>query len=128
MRPPELELPDDVDALKAMIVAMDARRTQVEARNAQLEQRNTHLEAVTKTADERIARLTVTIKVLERSRFGRRSERLGADTLNGEQYVLAFDEIATGVAAIRAQLAKAAGPSKNPRTPRPRKSFGEPGC
>ena len=73
MRPPELELPDDVDALKAMIIAMDAQRTQVETRNAELEQRNTHLEAVTKTADERIARLTATIKVLERSRFGRHS-------------------------------------------------------
>lgn len=78
MRPSDLELPDDVDALKAMIIAMDAQRTQVETRNAELEQRNTHLEAATKTADERIARLTATIKVLERSRFGRRSERLGA--------------------------------------------------
>ena len=80
---------------------MDAQRTQVETRNAELEQRNTHLEAVTKTADERIARLTATIKVLERARFGRRSERLGADALSEEQYALVFDEIATGVAAIR---------------------------
>ncbi len=123
MRPSDLELPDDVDALKAMILAMDAQRAQVAARNAELEQRNTHLEAVTKTADERIARLTATIKVLERSRFGRRSERLNADALSEEQYALVFDEIATGVAAIRAQLAKAAEPSKNPRTPCPRKSF-----
>ncbi|MGB3503985.1 MAG: IS66 family transposase [Xanthobacteraceae bacterium] len=125
MRPSDLELPDDVDALKAMILAMDAQRTRVETRNAELEQRNTHLEAVTKAADERIARLTATIKVLERSRFGRRSEWLGADALSEEQYALVFDEIATGVAAIRAQLAKAAGPSKNPRAPRPRKSFAD---
>ncbi len=104
---------------------MVSQLTQVETRNAELEQRNTHLEAATKTADERIARLTATIKVLERSRFGRRSERLGADALSEEQYALVFDEIATGVAAIRAQLAKAAGPSKNPRAPRPRKSFAD---
>jgi transposase len=80
---------------------------------------------VTKTAEERIARLTATIKVLERARFGRRSERLVADALSEEQYALVFDEIAIGVAAIKAQLAKAAGPSKNPRAPRPRKSFAD---
>ena len=44
------ELPDDVDALKAMIVAMAEQSALLEARTG-------HLEVVNKTADERIARL-----------------------------------------------------------------------
>lgn len=123
MPAPDLELPDDVDALKAMVIALAEQRAQVAARNVQLEARNTHLEAVNKTAEARIARLTATIKVLERARFGSRSERLRTGTLSEEQYALVFDEIETGVAAIKAQLEKATGPSKNKRAPRPRKSF-----
>ena len=42
------ELPDDVDALKAMIVAMAEQRALLEAHTS-------HLEVVNKTADERIA-------------------------------------------------------------------------
>ena len=40
------ELPDDVDALKAMIIAMAGQK-------ALLEVRTSHLEVVNKTADER---------------------------------------------------------------------------
>src|SRR5690606_18751249 len=97
MPAPDLELPDDGDALKAMVIALAEQRAQVEARNVQLEARNTHLEAVNKTAEARIARLTATIKVLERARFGSRSERLRTGTLSEEQYALVFDEIETGV-------------------------------
>ena len=42
------ELPDDVDALKAMVVAMAEQRALLEARTR-------HLQAANKTADERIA-------------------------------------------------------------------------
>ncbi|MBB6414359.1 cell division protein FtsB [Mesorhizobium sangaii] len=56
MPAPDLELPDDVDALKAMVVAMAEQRAQIEARNADLEVRNRHLEAENKDAEERIAR------------------------------------------------------------------------
>ena len=59
------ELPDDVDALKAMIVAMADQRALLEARNS-------HLEVATKTADERIATLTAIVRMLERSRYGTR--------------------------------------------------------
>jgi transposase len=45
------ELSDDVDALKAMIVAMAEQRALLEARTS-------HLEVANKTADERIATLT----------------------------------------------------------------------
>lgn len=66
---PDLALPDDVDAQKAMVVAMAEKA-------ALLEERNVHLELVNKSSDERIARLTATVKMLERSRLGSRSERL----------------------------------------------------
>ncbi|BAV50231.1 Transposase [Mesorhizobium loti] len=61
MSAPELALPDDVDALKAMVVAMAEKA-------ALLEERNLHLELVNKSADERIARLTAVVKMLERLR------------------------------------------------------------
>jgi Tfp pilus assembly protein PilN len=73
------ELPDDVDALKAMIVAMAEQRALLEARTS-------HLEVVNKTADERIATLTAIVRMLERSRYGTRSERLRGATLNDEQH------------------------------------------
>ena len=88
------ELPDDVDALKAMIVAMAEQRALLEARTS-------HLEVVNKTADERIATLTAIVRMLERSRFGTRSERLRGATLNDEQHAFVFDEIKTGLAAMR---------------------------
>jgi len=92
------ELPDDVDALKAMIVAMAEQRALLEARTS-------HLEVVNKTADERIATLTAIVRMLERSRYGTRSERLRGATLNDEQHAFVFDEIKTGLAAIEAELA-----------------------
>jgi transposase len=108
------ELPDDVDALKAMIVAM-AKQT------ALLEARTGDLEVVNKTADERIATLTAIVRMLERSRFGTRSERLRGATLDDEQHAFVFDEIKTGLAAIEAELETAADKPK--RAPRPRKGF-----
>jgi hypothetical protein len=49
------DLPDDLDALKAIIGATSDQR-------ALLETRNDHLEAVNKTADERIAMLTAIVE------------------------------------------------------------------
>jgi transposase len=108
-------LPDDVDTLKAMVRAMAERA-------ALLEQRNAHLEQVNQGAEERIARLMAIVKMLERARYGARSERLGKDRLSDDQYALALDEIETGVAALEAEREKATGrPTK--RAPRPRKGF-----
>jgi transposase len=108
-------LPDDVDALKAMVRAM-AEKT------ALLEQRNAHLEQVNQGAEERIARLMAIVKMLERARFGTRSERLGQDRLTDDQYALALDEIETGVAALEAEREKTTARSTK-RPPRPRKGF-----
>ena len=109
------ELPDDVDALKAMIVAMAAQKAEIEARNS-------HLEITNRTADERIATLTSIIKMLERSRYGTRSERLRGLALSDEQHAFVFDEIETGIAAIKAEL-KRPVEDKPTRAPRPRKGF-----
>jgi transposase len=109
------ELPNDVDALKPMIVAMAEQRALLEARTS-------HLEVVNKTADERIATPTAIVRMLERSRFGTRSERLRGATLNDEQHAFVFDEIKTGLAAIEAELENAAQ-DKPQRPPRSRKGF-----
>lgn len=113
MIPADLDLPDDVDALKAMVMAMAVRGDQAEAEIAALKATNAR-------ADERIARLTSIIRMLERARYGKRSEKLqGADD---DQYVLALEEVETGLAAIKAEIAKA-GTTGPARAPRPRKGF-----
>ena len=127
MTSPASHLPDDVGALKAMIAAMAQERLQLEARNGELEARNsdleasnTQLEAINKTAAQRIARLTETLKELRRARYGKRSERLSED-----QYAFVFEELQIGIAAVEAELAKAGGEDKPKRAPRPRKGFAE---
>jgi transposase len=82
-----------------------------------LEARTSHLEVVNKTADERIATLTAIVRMLERSRFGTRSERLHSATLSDEQHAFVFDEIKTGLAAIEAELESTAQ-DKPKRAPR----------
>ena len=109
MNPGDLQLPDDVDALKAMILAMAAETAELKATNA--------------TADDRIARLTSIIKMFERAQYGKRSEKLRIDPLSDEQYAFVFDEIETGLAEIQAGLDKAKGKPHVQRPPRPRKGF-----
>ncbi|MES0151783.1 hypothetical protein NKJ95_32245 [Mesorhizobium sp. M0012] len=58
-----------------VLIAIAEQQTQIDARNR-------HLGAVNKTAEERLARLTATIKMLERACFGRCSERLRARSLS----------------------------------------------
>src|SRR5919107_5184730 len=103
-------LPDDVDALQAMVRAMGEK-------TALLEQRNAHLEQVNQGAEERIARLMAIVKMLERARYGARSERLGRDRLSDDQYSLVLDEIETGVAALEAERDKTLGRSSSPKRP-----------
>ncbi|MBN9495111.1 MAG: transposase, partial [Alphaproteobacteria bacterium] len=109
------ELPDDIEALKAMVLTMAAQ-------SARLEERSHHLQAVNKAAEERIAALTAIVKMLERARYGRRSERLGGAVLDDDQYAFVLDEIETGLAVIQEEL-QAADPDRPKRAPRPRKGF-----
>jgi len=118
---PVSDLPDDVDALKAMILAMAEERAANEARLAAAAAEVERLKAVEKSAYERIANLTAILKVLQRTQHGKRSERLRL-AVNDEQVAFAFEEVETGFSAIQSELDRAAG-DKPKRAPRPRKGF-----
>jgi transposase len=125
---PAPDLPDDVDALKAMVLSMareqaasEARIAVAEARIAASEAEVVRLKAVEKSANERIANLTSILKVLQRAQHGTRSERLRL-AVNDEQVSFAFEEVETGVSEIRSELDRAVG-NKPKRAPRPRKGF-----
>jgi transposase len=98
-----VELPDDIETLKAMVLAARAETAQLQAAKAD--------------AEVRIERLLALIKTLERARYGRRSEALDPD-----QHEFAFEEIQTGLGAIEATL-DAAAKTPEPRAPRPRKKL-----
>ncbi|MEY9783990.1 hypothetical protein ABIA23_005457 [Sinorhizobium fredii] len=102
MTPPDLNLPDDVEALKAMVLAMAEKAARADA----LESEVADLKARNADADERIERLTQILKAFDRARFGRRSEKLGSPSTDDEQQAFVFEEIETGIAAIRAQVSK----------------------
>jgi transposase len=113
------DLPDNVDALKAMVLAMAEKAARAEVLESEL----ADLKALNASAEERIARLTSILKTLERARFGRRSEKLGSNALADEQSAFVFDEVQTGLAAIQAELDKRQDPDKAKRAARPRKGF-----
>ncbi|MHA6732464.1 transposase domain-containing protein, partial [Devosia sp. A369] len=103
------QLPDDVDVLKAMIAAAHAEIAE--------------LKVINTTSDERIARLTSIIAMLQRAQYGTRSERLRHDLLDDEQMAFVFDEIETGIGEIEAGLAARDRQAAAPRASRPRKGF-----
>lgn len=107
-------LPDDVDALKAMIVSMSAEGAAARAEIARLE-------ALKKDTDERIATLTAIVNVLQRAQKGTRSERLRLG-INDDQIAFAFEEVETGLAAVECELDQARK-DKPKREARPRKGF-----
>ncbi|ASP87138.1 IS66 family transposase (plasmid) [Sinorhizobium meliloti] len=118
---PLSDLPDDVDALKAMVLALAREQAAKEVRLKVAEAEIARLEAVEKSANERIANLTLIMKVLQRTQNGKRSERLRLG-VNDEQVSFAFEEVETGLSAIRSELDPAAK-DKPKRAPRPRKGF-----
>jgi transposase len=98
-----IELPDDIETLKAMVLTARAETAQLRAVNAE--------------AEVRIERLHALIKTLERARYGRRSEALDPD-----QHEFAFEEIQTGLGTIEATLDTTAKTAQA-RAPRPRKKL-----
>lgn len=80
MKSPDLQLPDDVDALKAMILAMAEKAARADV----LESEIADLKARNADADEQIAKLKQVLKAFDRFRYGRRSEKQGrsADTIS----------------------------------------------
>ena len=119
MTPPDLQLPNDVETLKAMVLAMAEKAARTDA----LESEVADLKARNADADERIERLTQILKAFDRARFGRRSEKLASPTIDDEQQAFVFEEIETGIAAIRAQVNKSVTHPNGKRPPRPRKGF-----
>lgn len=119
------ELPDDIDALKAMIQVMAREHAEIARGSAaQLDAAKAEiarLKAVEAVANERIANLTTIMNVLQRAQHGARSERLRL-AADDEQVAFAFEEVETGLAAIQSELDRAAG-NKPKRAPRPRKGF-----
>ena len=116
MNPADLQLPDTIYALKAMVLAMASE-------NASNRAEMVRLEATNGAANDRIARLTSIIAMFQRAQHGKRSERLRIDPLDDEQYAFVFDEIETGLAEIQAGLDKVRGSSNAKRLARPRKGF-----
>lgn len=104
-------LPDDVDTLKAMVMAMTSERAELEAEVVRLA-------TINERAEARIANLHAIIKQLERARFGRSSEKLDAD-----QQAFAFDEVETGLGAVEAELEAGKPANERRRSARPRKAF-----
>ena len=124
-----VELPDNVDQLKALaLVALAradkfeaevrAKETDAQALRSQALSLTAQVEDLTQTnavAKAEIARLTSILKTLRRGRFGKSSEKLGADEV--EQQSFAFEEVETGLEEIDARLAakSSARPRKTPR-------------
>lgn len=79
-----VELPDDVDALKAMLIAAQAREADKIAQIAR--------------KDERIEQLEKLVAAFKQAAFGRRSEKS-----NPEQFDLALEDLETAMAVIHAE-------------------------
>jgi hypothetical protein len=82
----------------------EAGNSRIASQVATLTSANADLAAVNHAADARILELTAIVEMLERTLCGTRSERLRSDRLSGEQIAFVFDEIATGMAAVEAEL------------------------
>ena len=96
----EADLPDDVDALRALV--LEQARTLADLTDAKSK------------ADARIERLQANLEAFQRHRFGRKSEQLDPD-----QFELALEDIETALGSVHA--ASDAAVSKA-RGERPRKT------
>lgn len=102
------DLPDDVEALKALILGVRAETEAAHADNARLaaernrlEHEQTVLTAEVERLTEQNERLDHIIDVLRRAQFGRKSERISA-----EQMALALEDVETAFGAEDATAEK----------------------
>lgn len=96
------DLPDDIAALKAMLLTSRAVTATLTAANDKLEAENAALASENlrfKTQNERFAHI---LRVLRRAHFGRSSEKISEDQLN-----LALDDVQTAFAVENAQAENA---------------------
>src|SRR5438270_12714846 len=98
MTTPVAELPTSLAEAHALILALAEERAAIEAENsriasemATLTASNADLAAVNQAADARIVELTAIVKMLERTLYGTRSERLRSDKPSDEQIAFAFE-------------------------------------
>ena len=110
---PPNELPGDIDALKALIVAERASHSAVLIERDQLADRNTRLESAN-------ARLEQILAEIRRAHFGRKSERISDD-----QLALALEELETAAAKIEAEVVKSDTKPKAERPRRQRQTSGD---
>ena len=107
--------PNDIDALRAMLVA---ERAALETHRAELAtERAAHTKAATERdrLAEQNAKLEAIIAEIRRAHFGRKSERI-----NDAQLALALEDLETAAAMVQAAAAKAATTAETKRTPKPR--------
>ncbi|WP_287299243.1 hypothetical protein [Mesorhizobium sp.] len=115
MSGPELALADDVTHSRRWLLSLPKRPT---AWSSAISLSSW----VNKSVEERIARLTTVVKMLERSYFGS-GMVAGPARCVRNQSALVFDEIETAVAASRSEEEKSAGGSKAKRALRHRKAL-----
>jgi transposase len=106
------DLPDDVLALKSMLLAARSNTAKLEAENAALASDNLRF----KTQNERFAHI---LRTLRRAHFGRSSERISEDQFN-----LALDDVQTGFAVEDTKAEKANGIIKRTATEKRRTNRG----
>jgi transposase len=94
-------LPDDVEMLKALVLAAHAENTKIGQERARLEHEHSVLAAEVDRLTARNERLDHIIAVLRRAQFGRRSERISED-----QMALALEDVETAFGAEDAAAEK----------------------
>jgi transposase len=95
------ELPNDVESLKALILAADAKNANLATERDQLEHEHTVLTAEVDRLTQQNERLDHIINVLRRAQFGRKSERISDD-----QIALALEDVETAFGAEDAAAEK----------------------
>lgn len=111
------DLPDNIDALKALLVAAEA---QISAQNKTLSERDSIIER----KEDRIIRLETLLADFKRALNGAKSEkghllpgsRLLANDERADLYHLALEDIETALSAMHASPVGSAWPVSMPRT------------
>lgn len=118
-------LPDDVETLKAMLIAEYRRTEQLDAKVADQQRRAAELDALVQAEtaraeklggkarleEARADRLENILREMRRALFGRRSEKLSADQLE-----MLFEDVETVMEAVEAEL-DASRPTPREKTP-----------
>jgi transposase len=110
-------LPDDIDALRALIVAERAAHAAVVAERGTLTVERDLLNARNARLESTNARLQEILVEIRRAHFGRKSERITDD-----QLAFALEELETSLAKTAAEAEKADPALKAARTKKPRAS------